>query len=162
MKRVLVSIILCIYVFGIIGCTREPDVKKPPELRVEIGDHAIKAMQGSYSLNYPLLFGRWGGVEACGVHPMDSEIQLLPFMIEQTKLGELRQASFHFELEPDLVNVSYWSAEHFGNTEVPSQGLPLTEDGIELLDGSYVYEVFAKWYADKKWNGEAYYYFYVK
>ena len=93
--------------------------------------------------------------------PLDSSIDVL-------------KAHLKFAIEPDEIEVRYWSTDCWNKPSEDSRELEVqaieidfvdgsvsTDHIVKLLDGNYIYEVIAKWNSSEEYGGTAYYSFYT-
>ena len=87
---------------------------------------------------------------------------------------DVLKAHLKFAIEPDEIEVRYWSTDCWSKPLEDSQQLEVqvlevdfvdgsysTDHMVELLDGNYIYEVITKWNSSEEYGGTAYYSFYT-
>jgi len=147
-----------------------PEVwERVPELTVTDGVKAVPGLKCTTSWHYENPDGTGTGIEACGMGPLQAKEYMEPLVTDSGR------AWLNFELAPDSVTVQCWDAKHFGEYNV--EGAPVqvevlaadAADGswsesisIPLKEGSWVYEVTAKWTRSEKYGGTGYYGFYTE
>ena len=147
-----------------------PEVwERAPKLRVTAGGNEVQAIQCTTEWHYQNPDGTGTGINACGSGPLASKQHMEPLVTDD------RRAHLNFELAPDSVTVQCWDAKHFGEYDVegePVQVKVLAADfadgswseniSIPLKEGSWVYEVTAKWERNEKYGGTVYFGFYTE
>ena len=147
-------------------------VTQPPELVVRCGEEQIAALKGSYSWMYNNGDGTATGIEADGIHPLDCQ-ELMPDLRLDSSKNALK-AHLQFVIEPDEIEVRYWSTDCWNKPSEDSRELEVqaievdfvdgsysTDHIVRLLDGNYIYEVIARWNRSEEYGGTAYYSFYT-
>ena len=120
--------------------TDPPEVlQKAPELHLLCTKESFTALSGNYSWDYDLGNGKRSGVIACGMHPLDAQIE----HVTLTAGGS--EVRLKFVCTPDTITVRCWSADCLGNIDAPSESVPVEDGVIALLPGDYIYEVSAQW-----------------
>ncbi len=161
MKKRLFSLLLCAALLAALaGCGAKTALTEPPELTVTNAQGAsITAMGGGYHWQYALGLGRYAGVDACGVHPLDESLrESMPAL--EMPVAVSAAAAYAVTLgfgayAPDSVSLRYWSEECRGNTDASSETL-----AAELQDdGTYAVTLFPSigiFAVDADWNAEDY------
>ena len=147
-------------------------VTEPPELVVRCGEEQITALKGTYSWRYNNGDGIATGIEADGIHPLDCQ-ELMTDLHLDSSIDALK-AHLQFDIEPDEMEVRYWSTDCWNEPSEKSHELEVqaievdfvdgsvsTDHVMKLLDGNYIYEVIAKWNSSEEYGGTAYYSFYT-
>lgn len=161
-------------IFCLVGCNQPPVVivSDVPELTVVYQDNEVKAWRGTSSWQTQNDDGKGNGIHSDSPHPllMKEHIPMLSLASVASSVDPL-VVSLQFELVPDGVSVRCWSAECWGQTDAESEVLPvqmlMTDSDpaaapvyqVELKDGDYIYEVFAKWNQAELYGGDACYSF---
>ena len=167
MKKRLFSLLLCAALLAALaGCGAKTALTEPPELTVTNAQGAsITAMGGSYSWQYAL--GRYSGVDACGVHPLDESLrESMPALEMPVTVSS--PAAYDVTLDfgayaPDSVSLRYWSEECRGDTDASSETLAaeLQDDGtyaVTLIPSAGIFAADAAWDAED-YSGSATYVF---
>lgn len=134
--------------------TEVPILTEAPLLTVSAGDAALEVSYGTSSWSYDLGNGQATGYEACGIHPLDGQEHWKNLGVTSTT------ATLNFgAIPPDSITVQCWRTEYWGNYDAPAEKIALQNSTFQLKDGSYVYEVCAKWSSAEAYGGNAYYTF---
>ena len=147
-------------------------IKEPPELVVVCSEKQVAALRGTYSWKYKNEDETFTGIEADSAHPLDCK-ELMPDLPLDSSIDVLK-AHLKFAIEPDEIEVRYWSTDCWNKPSEDSQELEVqaieidfvdgsisTDHVVKLLDGNYIYEVIAKWNSSVEYGGTAYYSFYT-
>lgn len=144
MKRIFILFLIGVLVLSV-GCSKDV-LKEPPGLKVTDGVSEVIAKRGTYSWSYADGMS-WSGVDACGVHPVEMEPNVLSTS-EDTVMLE-------FSTNPDSLAVTVWHDEEEYETGQVSGNV------LTLLDGYHIYEVTADW-GTETYHGDASYVFAVE
>ena len=152
------------------------NVNKPPELVVVCGEEQITALKGSYSWKYQNGDGTCTAIEADGAHPLDCK-EIMPnlSLVYSPKSSiDVFKAHFQFAIEPDEVEVWFWSENCWNLPSEERQELEVQAIEADLVDGSFsidysakllesnnIYVVSAKWNSSEEYGGTACYWFYT-
>lgn len=144
MKRIFILLLTVLALLTLTACGKEV-LKEPPGLIVSDGEGDVVAKRGTYSWSYSDILG-WNSVEACGVHPVEMELDVLTTKLESVDLW--------FDQKPDSLTVTVWYDME------KSEPADVSGNTLTLLDGKHIYEVTADW-ATGKYHGDASYVFAV-
>ncbi len=152
------------------------NVNKPPELVVVCGEEQITALKGSYSWKYQNGDGTCTAIEADGAHPLDCK-EIMPNLslaYSPKSSIDVLKAHFQFAIEPDEVEVWFWSEDCWNLPSEKRQKLEVQAVEADLVDGSFsidysaklfesnnIYVVSAKWNSSEEYGGTACYWFYT-
>lgn len=131
-------------------------MEEPPGLDVISDETCNSTLLGTYSWQSKNNDGTFA-IDVDSAHPLDCKELLFQFETEETT------AMLRFAEEPDaILNVCCWSDEHWSDPTADSENVSVNGNEIELKSGAYIYEVIAKWDAEKSgYGGIAHYYFYA-
>ena len=141
-----------------------------PELTVSDGAKSVPALKCTTSWDYERPDGSRMAVEACGSGPLQAKKYMEPLVTDSGL------AWLEFELAPDTVTVKCWDAKYFGSYDHEAEaehvkveilaadfvdGTSTLTYSIPLKEGSWVYQVTAKWNRGK-YGGTVYFGFYTE
>ena len=147
-------------------------IKEPTELVIICGEEQVTALRGTYSWEYKNEDETFTGIEADSAHPLDCQELMPDLRLDSTT--DVLKAHLKFAIEPDEIEVRYWSTDCWNKPSEDSRELEVqaievdfvdgsvsTDHVMKLLDGNYIYEVIAKWNSSEEYGGTAYYSFYT-
>lgn len=143
MKRMFILFLVGLLLLTL-GCSKDV-LTDPPGMTVTDGTSEITGKRGTYSWSYADGLS-WNSVEACGVHPLEMEPDVLTTESETVDL--------RFTPKTDSLTVTVW---HDMEKSEPAK---VSGNTLTLLEGHHVYEVTADW-ETKKYHGDASYVFAV-
>jgi hypothetical protein len=143
--------------------TSDNVLEDPPNLTISTWNSSIEAMMGTTSWGYDKGDGTWSGVDIDCLHPLDSKEFMPALQITPSPYSSKSSldAALFFDIAPDAITVCCWSDIHWGNISAESEDISVRDFTIELKNGGYIYEVFARWDSSDKYEGTAYYSFYA-
>ncbi len=164
---------------------KTPDIKTsrvrgmdgPPSLTVTNLEESITANMGTYSWHIRMDDGRGQGIESDSTHPLFWKEHMEPLQIRPTVLSSVNplRAVLKWDRMPYSVTVKCWGEEDWENYDAVTQGTPIdveTDDSdfdgeddayaIKLMDGDYIYEVYARFSEHEGASGNVYYGFYTQ
>ena len=130
---------------------------EPPWLAVVSDRTSAAAILGTYSWGRRNRDGTGISIFADSTHPLDRREELV--LLETTEATAL----LRFAEEPDaILSARCWSDEHWGDLPAESEEVAVHGNEIDLKPGAYIYEVTAKWDAERGYGGgTAWYAFYI-
>ena len=124
------------------------DYSTPPALTVVCGENQSKAITGTYSWSRYVGDGKYEGIEADAIHPLEMMDLLDPLKVDDSGIVELQ-----FELQPNSVTASCWPEEYAGGDPSPyyykDTKLTVERGSLPLVtvptDGGYIVLLQVHW-----------------
>jgi len=152
------KIMLCSLLFVLLllsGCSGDVP-NAPPPLLLTIGDQTVELHSGSYDWNITPALGQGESVIACGDHPLRGTYTIIE--------TDANKAEATFAFHPTNYEIACWPEgtriNEIGESDTPPVLLIPHHDSFPLQEGTWIYQLHAKW-QDDGYNGQADYAFSV-
>lgn len=159
MKKIVTFILTLTLSLFLSGCSttssKEVVLSDPPVLTVTYGAQSINVENSTAEWNYATDGDQWKGFVSCGAHPLEGKHYATVINTNAT------EATLEFDVTPDKLTVQCWSDAFWGNTEVKSESVMVSDNTMPLAPGGHIYYVTATWDSHAKFNGTADYLLYI-